>query len=173
MVTLFCFHVFIRIIPSLFLSTFVYYCCLILSFHTHANTPLHFSLPHYLSLTHARTNTHLISLSHYVSPTHTLISSFSFSDLAILFVDACKLSPSVIAYLTEAGVSTLPYNDAIQYVRNMSENEKLLDGKKIWCDGKTVNFAMFNSVKSNIRIDKESPVTIMKSTKNEVRELVN
>jgi Creatinase/Prolidase N-terminal domain len=88
-------------------------------------------------------------------------------------VDACKLSPSVVAYLTEAGVSTLPYNDAIQYVRNMSEDEKLLNGKKIWCDGKTVNFAMFNSVKSNIRIDKESPISIMKSTKNEVRELVN
>ena len=88
-------------------------------------------------------------------------------------MDACKLSPSVVAYLTEAGVSTLPYNDAIQYVRNMGENDKLLDGKKIWCDGKTVNFAMFNSVKSNIRIDKESPVTIMKSTKNEVSEYVN
>lgn len=88
-------------------------------------------------------------------------------------MDACKLSPSVVTYLTEAGVNTLPYNDAIQYVRNMSENDKLLNGKKIWCDGKTVNFAMFNSVKSNIRIDKESPVTIMKSTKNEVSEYVN
>jgi Creatinase/Prolidase N-terminal domain len=109
-----------------------------------------------------------------MSPLHSLIFLFSLSsDLAILFVDACKLSPSVVAYLTEAGVSTLPYNDAIQYVRNMSENEKLLGGKKIWCDGKTVNFAMFNSVKSSIRIDKESPVTIMKSTKNEVRKLAN
>ena len=85
-------------------------------------------------------------------------------------MDACKLSPSVTAYLAEAGVITLPYSDAIPYVRGMSEDEKLLNGRKIWCDGKTVNFAMFNSVKSSIRIDKESPVTIMKSTKNEVRE---
>ena len=84
-------------------------------------------------------------------------------------MDACKLSPSVATYLAEAGVSTLPYEDAIAYVRDMSENDKLLNGNKIWCDGKTVNFAMFNSVKANIRIDKESPVTIMKSTKNEVR----
>ena len=88
-------------------------------------------------------------------------------------MDACKLSPSVTAYLAEAGVSTLPYDDAIAYVRNMSDNEKLLNGKKIWCDGKTVNSAMYNSVNSNIRIDKESPVTIMKSTKNEVRKLMN
>ena len=84
-------------------------------------------------------------------------------------MDKCKLSPSVTAYLAEAGVITLPYSDAISFVRKMSEDDKLLNGRKIWCDGKTVNFAMFNSVKSSIRIDKESPVTIMKSTKNEVR----
>ena len=63
-----------------------------------------------------------------------------------------------------------PYEEAISYVRDLSQNEETLKGRKIWCDGKTVNFAMYNSVPTAIRIDKESPITIMKSTKNEVLE---
>jgi hypothetical protein len=79
----------------------------------------------------------------------------------------------VFLYLKNLGVDVKPYEEAITYVRDLSENQETLKGRKIWCDGKTVNFAMFSSVRSEIRIDKESPITIMKSTKNEVvkREL--
>ena len=79
------------------------------------------------------------------------------------------MSDSVGAHLSSAGVEIKPYEQAITYVRDMSGNENLLNGKKIWCDGKTVNFAMYGSVPSKIRLDKESPITIMKATKNEVR----
>jgi hypothetical protein len=74
----------------------------------------------------------------------------------------------VFLYLKNLGVDVKPYEQAITYVRDLSENQEMLQGRKIWCDGKTVNFAMFCSVRSEIRIDKESPITIMKSTKNEV-----
>ena len=66
------------------------------------------------------------------------------------------------------GVQIKPYDDAISYVRALSDNEELLNGNKIWCDGKTVNYAFYGSVREAIRLDKESPITIMKSTKNEV-----
>ena len=82
------------------------------------------------------------------------------------------MSDTVGAHLSAAGVQIKPYEEAITYVRDMSGNEKLLNGKKIWCDGKTVNFAMYGSVPTKIRLDKESPITIMKATKNEVREFL-
>ena len=91
-----------------------------------------------------------------------------FSDAAILFVDACKVSVEITEYLTKAGVQIKPYEEAISYVRALSENEEILKGNKIWCDGKTVNHAFYGSVHPAIRLDKESPITIMKSTKNEV-----
>ena len=94
-------------------------------------------------------------------------------DSAVLFVDACKVSPEVTEYMTQAGVQIKPYEEAISYVRAISENEDILRGNKIWCDGKTVNHAFYGSVRPAIRLDKESPITIMKSMKNEVKINVN
>ena len=94
-------------------------------------------------------------------------------DSAVLFVDACKVSPEVTEYMTQAGVQIKPYEEAISYVRAISENEDILKGNKIWCDGKTVNHAFYGSVRPAIRLDKESPITIMKSMKNEVKINVN
>ena len=75
--------------------------------------------------------------------------------------------------MTQAGVQIKPYEEAISYVRAISENEDILKGNKIWCDGKTVNHAFYGSVRPAIRLDKESPITIMKSMKNEVKINVN
>jgi Xaa-Pro aminopeptidase len=38
---------------------------------------------------------------------------------------------------------------------------------KIWMDGKTVNYALYSCVTKDIRLEKESPITIMKACKNE------
>jgi hypothetical protein len=59
------------------------------------------------------------------------------------------------------------YEEALPFVQEMSKNEELKG--KIWCDGKTVNYGMYSCVAAEKRMDKESPLTIMKSTKNEVR----
>ena len=104
----------------------------------------------------------------FISP---FLTCSPYLDSAVLFVDACKVSPEVTEYMTQAGVQIKPYEEAISYVRAISENEDILKGNKIWCDGKTVNHAFYGSVRPAIRLDKESPITIMKSMKNEVKKI--
>ena len=100
---------------------------------------------------------------------HYYFINFS-SDTAVLFVDDNKVTNEVRDHLTKAGVEIKPYNDAISYVQTLSGNQDILKGNKIWVDLKTVNFAIYGSVPPLIRLEKESPIVIMKSTKNEVKK---
>jgi hypothetical protein len=79
-------------------------------------------------------------------------------DEAHLFVDECKVTPEVATYLTESGVNVHSYERALPFIESLGQSLAAEpdipspDGivaptkRKIWFDGKSVNFAVYRCV---------------------------
>lgn len=83
-------------------------------------------------------------------------------DAAYLFADEGKFnSVAVKEHLGEAGVDIYPYEDAMSTIAKHSHLGK------VWIDGKSNNFALYNCVANTSSVhDESSPVTLMKACKN-------
>jgi Xaa-Pro aminopeptidase len=93
-------------------------------------------------------------------------------DTAYMCIDSDKVGSDVRAHLEEAGVEIVPYEDAFDCLHRAvasgggGRDDKTDQCDKVWMDGKNINYAFFNSVVSERRVSKESPIQLMKSCKN-------
>ena len=80
-------------------------------------------------------------------------------DGAQLFVHEQILSDEIRRKLEQAGISVSPY-DGIE-----NALQDITDGKKIWIDSGSANYRLVHSLGGVEKIDKSSPVTLMKAVK--------
>jgi Xaa-Pro aminopeptidase len=98
--------------------------------------------------------------------------AFVTQDGAQLFVDSEKLPELALEHLRREGVRLLPYESALPELISMGATFKALEVSygaapaKIWMDGNTVNQAFFGAIDPSLRIEKRSPVVLMKALKN-------
>lgn len=78
-----------------------------------------------------------------------------------LFVEESKLSPDATKSLKEANIQVLAYNDLFRIL-----NEEKLKGK-VWIDPKSINQAIYSTVKDVSVIEQESPIVSLKAQKNQ------
>lgn len=80
---------------------------------------------------------------------------------AVLYVDGNKLSFETIEHLNANGVVIDAYDNIIDGIKYESRKGK------IWFDSRTVNFALFDSVGADKRVDAPSPIILAKAVKNQ------
>lgn len=78
-----------------------------------------------------------------------------------LFIDKTKLSVEVSAFLHENQVHVRPYEEMLPFIKTLNKQQT-----KIWVDSKTVNMAIGKCISKANRIEKTSPIVLMKATKN-------
>ena len=83
------------------------------------------------------------------------------TDEVNLYVDECKLTPEVSAYLKANGISVYKYNKVEEGLKTYKEYNILLDGDE-------TNYYLWKSVKCQEVVAAKSPVPAMKAVKNEV-----
>lgn len=83
-------------------------------------------------------------------------------DSAHLFIDERKLGSDIRAHLKDSEVTIHPYEAILPFLESTAKSRSL----KVWMDPKTTNFALFSSVPANLRVEKPSPIVLMKACKN-------
>jgi len=78
-----------------------------------------------------------------------------------LFIDRGKLSESILEYLKECGIGIRSYDEIYRFA------EKLEPGTKVHVDPGAINYRLFLSLKQTEKIEKKSPVCLMKARKSE------
>jgi Xaa-Pro aminopeptidase len=87
-------------------------------------------------------------------------------DTATLYINDIKVTPDVKKHLSDSRVNVSSYDGIFTALKSLSKQGK------IWIDGKTANYSIYKSVDDNDRVDKDSPIILMKAKKNDV-ELEN
>lgn len=85
-------------------------------------------------------------------------------DRAYLFIDTEKVDGDMRNYLTEQGVEILPYDSILVFLRRHVST--LAETQKVWFDAKTTNAALAQVVPETSRLEKDSPVVLLKALKN-------
>ena len=81
-------------------------------------------------------------------------------DEARLFIHEQVLSDEIRYKLTQAGITTAPYDEVEQAVRDIA------DGSSVWSDSGTVNYRLQHSMPERAEVmDKRSPIELMKAVK--------
>ncbi|MCH5263887.1 MAG: aminopeptidase P family protein [Lachnospiraceae bacterium] len=81
-------------------------------------------------------------------------------DKAQLFIHEQILSDEIRHKLTQAGITTAPYDGIEQAVRDIA------DGSRVWSDSGNVNYRLQHSIPEKTEvIDKHSPIELMKAVK--------
>ena len=84
-----------------------------------------------------------------------------------LFIDENKLDENIKSELSKENVKIKGYNEVYDFIKSLSEKEVVL------IDTNKVNYAIYNSIPSNVqKIEERNPSILFKSIKNEV-ELKN
>ena len=84
-------------------------------------------------------------------------------DCVHLFIDDSKLSEEIKNALSKENVILHPYNDVYSFVETLSKDEVVL------IDSARLNYALFNSIPSNVKtVDTTNPCVLFKSMKNKV-----
>ena len=84
-----------------------------------------------------------------------------------LFIDKNKIDEDIKHELSKENVQIKGYDDVYEFIKNIGENEVVL------IDTSKVNYAIYNSIPSNVRkIEERNPSILFKSIKNEI-ELKN
>ena len=83
-------------------------------------------------------------------------------DTATLYINNIKITPEVENHLKDSNVKIANYDDIFSTLQTLAKNGK------IWIDGKTANYSIYKSVNEDDRIDKDSPIILMKAKKNDV-----
>lgn len=84
-----------------------------------------------------------------------------------LFIDKNKIDEDIKHELSKENVQIKGYDEVYEFIKNIGENEVVL------IDTSKVNYAIYNSIPSNVRkIEERNPSILFKSIKNEI-ELKN
>lgn len=84
-----------------------------------------------------------------------------------LFIDKNKIGEDIKHELSKENVQIKGYDEVYEFIKNIGENEVVL------IDTSKVNYAIYNSIPSNVRkIEERNPSILFKSIKNEI-ELKN
>ena len=84
-------------------------------------------------------------------------------DFVHLFIDSTKLSSEIINMLSRENIILHPYNDVYAFVKALNTTEVVL------LDSARLNYALFNSIPTNIKtIEATNPCVLFKTTKNKV-----
>lgn len=86
------------------------------------------------------------------------------TDSAHLFINDKKLNDIVRQHLKDSQVTVHPYTDILSFISKLNEKESM--SEKVWMDPKSTNWALFNSISKEKRVEKESPLVGMKACKN-------
>ncbi len=85
---------------------------------------------------------------------------------SVLFTDSAKISDEISKKLQDDMIQIKPYHDIQKYFTDLSGNKKLA------IDPKTTNFELYGVLSQNVSvIEKDSPVQVEKSIKNDVEIL--
>ncbi|CAM9439846.1 unnamed protein product, partial [Hapterophycus canaliculatus] len=84
-------------------------------------------------------------------------------DGAKVFIDLAKVSGDVKAEMEASGVEVRGYEEALQAVRELANEEK-----RVWIDPDRVNYAFANVVPKDRLVAKPSPVAFAKGVKNDL-----
>lgn len=87
-------------------------------------------------------------------------------DSAELFIDTHKVPSDIASALQEQGISINAYDAALAAVERLDEGASRTKSL-IWLDGRTANMALYDAVDGSRRLDKESPIVVMKACKND------
>ncbi len=92
-------------------------------------------------------------------PCNTVTVAYSMisQDEAYLFIDKDKIEPDIEAHLTRAGVTILPYDEAIPFVSAYSIED---GGKRIWMDSKNTNSAIYNCLSDRCVLELRRAMTL-------------
>eukprot|EP00595_Chromulina_sp_UTEXLB2642_P002670 CAMPEP_0196763400 /NCGR_PEP_ID=MMETSP1095-20130614/4019_1 /TAXON_ID=96789 ORGANISM="Chromulina nebulosa, Strain UTEXLB2642" /NCGR_SAMPLE_ID=MMETSP1095 /ASSEMBLY_ACC=CAM_ASM_000446 /LENGTH=530 /DNA_ID=CAMNT_0042116515 /DNA_START=275 /DNA_END=1863 /DNA_ORIENTATION=+ len=82
-------------------------------------------------------------------------------DNIYLFIDNSKIPDDIRSHLTASNVNILPYDQVLNTV--ITEASK----GKLWIDKKSINYAIYSSIPSSSRYEKESPLVLLKACKND------
>ena len=83
-------------------------------------------------------------------------------DSATLYINDIKVTPDVKKHLSDSRVNVSSYDGIFAALKSLSKKGK------IWIDGKTANYSVYKSVEDADRVDKDSPIILMKAKKNDV-----
>lgn len=79
----------------------------------------------------------------------------------ILFMNRCKISDEMAAYLQANGIETRPYDDIYDFLPQVPA------GEKVFIDPVRTNFRLASLLPANAKSEGASPITWLKSLKNE------
>eukprot|EP01035_Chromulina_nebulosa_P016804 gene16804-22286_t len=91
-------------------------------------------------------------------------------DNIYLFIDNSKIPDDIRSHLTASNVTILPYDQVLSTVISEANTGKL------WIDKKSINYAIYSSIPSSSKYEKESPIVLLKACKNEAElsdEIIN
>lgn len=91
-------------------------------------------------------------------------------DKAYFFIDDVKVSnPELTVYFAEQRITIKPYDHVLPTLHtlldsNTKQTSATLTG--VWVDPKSINAAIYNAIPAAQRVEKESPVVLLKACKN-------